>query len=507
MAILDKSMLLQIIILMALSNPNPVLNENTKNKQAVSNTPSRFSKVVHYYQRRNDSLGVRSAKFLIENMNGLMSVDQETGTVVCDENVLTEEYLIRSINQSLDVSRKEIINKNLSEEVFFQHILPYRLSYEQLTNWKALCISNYGKLLANTRGLPFEERATSSIRLINDRLINTFTYDSNALSGNFQTWKQLYQYRRGDCWAMTNMITFSLRAFGVPVTIDFITGWANSNGASHAWNVFVKNDRRTIPFMGFEASPPNYDPFRIYKSLRRFPVKVYRKVMAVSGQSLREVVTEVQDIPAQLDFDRVLDVTDEYLSTKTVKLTAPSLINQDVSYLSLFSKWGLAPVVWARGSGGVFTFLKMGTNGLYSLTTFSRSGCESISYPFSVNSVTPRIYKPNKMATISIRIKTTSSVESRALSLYGKDITKAQFFTAMEGVYNKGIGDVPKDNTQYNLYYWDKKWVHVQKRVKIAGAQLIFTNVPSNAVYKLSNDSGLSYSRVFTYNNSEQIWW
>ncbi len=60
---------------------------------------------------------------------------------------------------------------------------------------------------------------------------------------------------------------------------------------------------------------------------------------------------------------------------------------------------------------------------------------------------------------------------------------------------------------KYELVYWDnKQWV--SSGIKIAGNnQLIYRNIPSNALYRLHNITKGSEERIFTYEDGKQVWW
>lgn len=59
---------------------------------------------------------------------------------------------------------------------------------------------------------------------------------------------------------------------------------------------------------------------------------------------------------------------------------------------------------------------------------------------------------------------------------------------------------------EYELFYWDKKWVSLG--VKTAKEyQLIFENVPQNALLYVKCTTEGRENRIFTYENNQQVWW
>ena len=306
---------------------------------------------------------------------------------------------------------------------------------------------------------------------------------------------------------MTNTITYPLRALGIPAAIDFITNWGNVNGGGHAWNALVLNNDKDIPFLGFEASPPDYSPFRIYKSIDRYPPKIFRKTFSKNVKALPNLVSATDVIPYSLKFDRFVDVTDHYLPTKNIRVTLKNRAEPEVTYLSVFSNGFWQPVYWARINSGSYMFDKMAVGLLYMPSLFGNLRInEPLDYPFTVLGQKIVRFKPNKRKFQNIKIDNTQSLELEALGLFGLDISKNTFYQRMEAVILGKNRSKPINGETYKLFYWDNEWVLVGKKRKIPDKDLIFPTVPVNAIYRLlsSNDNGRK--RVFSYNKG-QIWW
>ena len=63
---------------------------------------------------------------------------------------------------------------------------------------------------------------------------------------------------------------------------------------------------------------------------------------------------------------------------------------------------------------------------------------------------------------------------------------------------------LPGEN--YELFYWDARWVSLGNQKGIDMKPLIFNNVPKNALFWLRTNKGKE-ERIFTYENGKQIWW
>ncbi|CAG4989404.1 hypothetical protein DYBT9275_00284 [Dyadobacter sp. CECT 9275] len=259
---------------------------------------------------------------------------------------------------------------------------------------------------------------------------------------------------------MTNTITYPLRALGIPAAIDFITNWGNANGGGHAWNALVLNNGKDIPFLGFEASPPDYSPFRIYKSTKRYPPKIFRKTFSTNTAALSNLVSATDAIPSSLNFDRFVDVTHHYLPTKNIKVTLKSKVCPELAYLSVFSNGFWQPVYWAKGNSGSYIYDRMATGLLYMPIMFGNSKINgALDYPFAVLEQGITRFKPEKDRLQDIMITNTQSLELDALALFGLDISSETFYHRMEAVMSDENRSKPINGKIYKLFYWDYGWV------------------------------------------------
>lgn len=65
-----------------------------------------------------------------------------------------------------------------------------------------------------------------------------------------------------------------------------------------------------------------------------------------------------------------------------------------------------------------------------------------------------------------------------------------------------------KDKEIYELFYWDNKWISLGRQTgSITTQSLTYPNAPTNALFVLRNLTKGSEERIFTYENSKQVWW
>jgi len=464
--------------------------------------------VLGHYKKNGDTLHYNAALFLIRNMPGLSSVDLVQKIEKPDVQYITAQYLIDNIDLAFQECGKSLNEGSLPFGNFCEYVLPYRLGNEPLSDWREKSLLKY-RSLADSMSLinGNNSKYCYVVAVVNNGLIDQFKYSSKSKPANFQTWGELMQVKTGDCWAMTNTITYPLRALGIPAAIDFITNWGNANGGSHAWNALVLNNGKNIPFLGFEASPPDYSPFRIYKSIDRYPPKIFRKTFSKNLQALPHLISDTDAIPSNLHFDRAVDVTDHYLPTSNIRVALKSKSVPKVAYLSVFSNGSWQPIYWAKANLGCFEFDKMASGLLYLPSSFdNKKGIKSIGHPFAVLNKEIINFKPSLNQLTNIKIIHTQSLELDALSLYGLDISKDTFYHRMEAVMSDKKRSIPINGESYKLFYWDNEWVLVEEKKKIPNSDLIFNDVPVNAIYRLLSSNSNGKERVFSY-NKKQIWW
>jgi hypothetical protein len=104
------------------------------------------------------------------------------------------------------------------------------------------------------------------------------------------------------------------------------------------------------------------------------------------------------------------------------------------------------------------------------------------------------------------KLDTYFNAREGVFSWAGLDLTKPQQITS--------IRYAPRSDTNfilvgdnYELKYWNGlKWLSQGNQIAV-DQQLTYQNVPSNGVYILYNKSRGNESRIFTYEQGQQIWW
>jgi len=450
----------------------------------------------------DDPLREKSLNFLIEN-----SKDKYSQTFLSfqinDFSNIRKEYLFNHIESSIQVSKDRIEEGVFTENQFLNYILPYRLRYESLEDWRTLAIQNYGGL--------FSDDIFKQVKNINDSLKTIFNFTGSSFPN--RKLSNLLDNCNGGCYEMSDIAAFTMRANGIPVAIDFAK-WSNIAG-EHQWNALILKDKNS-PFMGIESDPsPKIDSLgyetepetlKIFMDYKRF-AKVYRKSFLKyekfeSDFNPKQIISKVNYI----------DVTKEYCNdAKDIKLKFGSDLNEnDLVYLCVYENNFWVPVDYSYYKNNTLFFKDVCVNNVFILRKKVNEKLEYFNNPFTFNQqgeITFR--KPSKTNFENLKLSFFNSKEREVMKLLKRGLKFSEEVKLIKRILEDNItGFIHKDST-YNLFIWDKKWVKVNE-AKGEDGFINFKNIPENALYKLEdiNDATAYRNRCFTIDSTFiQNWW
>ena len=456
----------------------------------------RIMSCFHYFEARQDSLAIESLKFLLANMHDKYSLDS-SGNKKYDLENIESSFLVDNIRKSLQKCRARINDGTLPFSDFCEFVLPYRFDNELLINWRQKCLDK--------RYLPNNRHDISGLFDINRQISKGFVFSYSSDINRNSTWTEMENSKAGDCWIMNYTSAYPLRAYGYPVAIDFAPVWGNTNGGAHSWSVFLENGLETA-FMGSESSAVGYQVKRIYCE-ERIPPKVFR--LTFSNSEEMRIHEDLNNVPPSIEWKNRIDVTEKYTPVKNVILTSSKLRRHRVAYLATYSNGEWAPVFWANTEGHTCRFKKMATGVLYMPIIYEKGGMHPLSSPFRISPITNdvRQFKVNEKALCKIQIKTTQSRAMDELLAYSLGRAGTDFFETMDSVDHDKRRSRPIRGELYSLFYWKERWVKSsESRVGLDGS-LVFSSIPSSAVYRLTKGGIPGRERLFSIENGQQQWW
>lgn len=346
-----------------------------------------LEKVLKHYE--NDSLKLKAAIFLIENMpfyyayeskqldqykNNLYKIaienecsDDEAIQIaqkrfgvlsydsfrkVFDAHIITADYLIKNIDLSFKVWKEKPWGKYISFDVFCETILPYRIGNETLEDWKEVYYERYQPLLDSSTT---DNDPVKACQIIFDHI-------------NKETWVFNYKYqfphlgalnllenRFGTCDDRCDLSLYIMRALGISGGIDFILQHPDRMHKSHSWNYVTDSTGKHTELELYDLRPGSrHDPgTEIKKGI------VCRLCFSVQKNSL-PIVCMNKPIPPTLSSIFMKNVSELYFKDE-LNITIPNNDKKEnILYLSVFDNKNWIPVAWTKikDKQGIFKHLE-----------------------------------------------------------------------------------------------------------------------------------------------------
>lgn len=267
-------------------------------KYADTNSLQLREVINHYSKNDYDSLKLRAAAYLIENMigkgyyklekhtlngkkvnfevfdktflnipGGIDSInalkkkyEDSTGCgeilygnpqFVEDIKTITAQYLIENIDYAFLAWEKPWAKK-LSFDEFKELILPYRFGSEPLQNWRKKMYRDGNWIYKET---------TDRLKMasyLNDSLHKIYKWYGNekiSYYPGFLTVDQLNVTQCGRCDDLNMLVAYWLRSIGVPTASEFTPYWGNSNMGGHSWISVLDTTSKFVPMNAIFNNP------------------------------------------------------------------------------------------------------------------------------------------------------------------------------------------------------------------------------------------------------------
>ena len=398
-------------------------------KQAGNNR-GELEKVLQYYGRNPaDSLKLRAAEFLIENMeykyseyysyvepfldlyqadreayndrrsvfyelskhrlDSLMRVYDTEAIKTYDMKTITADYLIKNIELAFQMW-SEPWSKRFDFDTFCEYILPYRIHHEPLSDWRETFIKKYDWVKDSIANLS----DTEEIALyLNDLVGDGFRGDEFGLP--FPAVVVLDKVKIGECADRYLLVTHVLRAMGIPAMIDY-TPQSDHTFKSHPWTVYLDTLFRYRPFDGGDtrsvlfrkqALPRSAFPEKTILPLANgFGSNVYRHTYSLNQNGLVKVLKKMTAIPPLFQDPYLKNVTELYefeMYDTELDLNGFQVRNNELVYLSVFGYGdNLREADWGIVKNKKVPFKNIGANIVYLLCRYVDDRLIPFSDPF-----------------------------------------------------------------------------------------------------------------------------
>lgn len=406
---------ISLLLLGSCRMPTPTPGVEEALSKAGSNRNELF-RVIRHYQEGTDSLKLKAALFLIENMadkyyytgkaideyytfiDSVYQIQQEEYDIPViynefrskaqyikeqpvlnsDVQTLTADYLVENIEDAFDVWNRPW-NRHLSFEEFCELILPYRIGSEIPENWRSLYQERFKSFLQSDT----IQTARQACTAINNALIKQTIHiaQSSVLPINLRP-STLANLKFGLCGDYANLAVFAMRSVGIPVAIEIVPHWGDNNN-SHVFNVVYDNKGTSHDFSGSEQNPDEH----LIRFKNAIP-KVYRKTFGKQASSLA-MQHGNEAIPSYFENPCLLDVTDNYplIGAKDITISLPEQPNRRFAYLCVFNPHGWTPVAWGNITQNKAEFKAIGPNIVYQTALYQNEKLEPVGDPFLLDSL------------------------------------------------------------------------------------------------------------------------
>jgi len=502
------------------TSTNSIPNEVQIVLDSAKQNKIELEKLINHYKKAKDNQKLKAAYFLIENMEGqcyakyklvdttdnkvkfsvldykdykemvaawdsienrIGTIDYIKDTLIFDIYNVKADYLIENIDLAFEVWKKPW-SKQLSFDDFCEYILPYRSSNEPIENWRKPLFDRYAWLEDSLKDKTDPIEACTKI---NSEIHSWFSFDSRFYRHPTDLGlSQMLKYKMGRCEDMTNLAIYAMRSQGVPVMSDYTPAWPNT-GNNHAWNATLTKDGKVVIFMGGERNPYDYE-------LGNKKAKVYRKTFSRQKNSLAMTAPDYESIPGWLARSHYIDVTKNYIDVVDVKLrlTHEKPDSCNYAYLFVFNSGEWKSIHWGTiDSNNIATFTDMGKDIAYLPVYYKKEKFIVAGNQFILNedgTISENV--ADTINTINIDLYSTTKKVTR---LTTDEIEKASF----------------KNGAEYELFYWNDKWIKISSQIAKEEKPLHFESVPSNALYWLVEKDSKKDERIFTIVDSKVKWW
>ena len=366
--------------------------------QAGDNRRELEKALEHYAAHPADSLKLKAAQFLIENMpfhysyggeymdayvhkidssfasdpielrTALYTLPEGYPELACrmeikpDVQCITAGYLIHNIDLSFKIWQESSWLRELSFEHFCEYLLPYRVGREPLTCWKDSLPGSFRHRIKDASELGNASKdAYAMFKLLKEHLMKDVEYLNRKIPIPDET---IGTYKV-DCLRESDIFACLWRMCGIPTAIDVFPICGDGNNMHSDIAIIdgrVLGDRGIPMVQGLSAA------------------KVYRKIFSVNRS---QILRQTKDyVPPFAAYPFYKDVTSSYVSTADISIKPKTGIDSpEHLYLGVFSL-GWQGIAHARIKHGKATFKDVGVGVVYIPFYFAGDRQVFVSNPF-----------------------------------------------------------------------------------------------------------------------------
>ncbi len=469
-----------------------------------------LEKVISHYKKTGEPQKLKAAYFLIENMDahnssGYYWEDRSGKRVPYNEldyptfekavtafqkikainpglhphttkdqdiNNLKAGYLIQNIDYAFHQWKSDSRYKNIPFNDFCEYLLPYRVSSEPLQPWREV----YNKQFSWFKDKYRSGGLVNSLSFISADFRNWFTNTYSIENSREPLPRlgglQLLLRKKGPCEDIADLVVFTMRSQGIPAAVNYIPYWATAT-SSHFFNTIFDEHMKPVQ-VDVAGNPP------VHNTLAREPSKVLRITYSKQHETIAENEKITNIPPGFMRNSCYIDVSDQFWHTSNISCKLfETGVKFKHAFVCVFNGMGWRPTWWGTIKNNNTTFKNMPQGAIFLPVYFTAGQMKPAGYPIAHGYNHELILVPDTIHKRSVIIRE----EDKYLAF--------------------------RTGKSYELFYWNNSWKTLGKRRALFNThELLFTNVPGNALYLLIPEYSEKKERPFMILDNGKIkWW
>lgn len=386
-----------------------------------------------------------------------------------DIDTIKADFLIQNTNLAFAAWRRQTVPCTFED--FCEYILPYRVSFEPLQDWRSNYTNHFSPLFEQADAVPSDTLLLRIGQNIKTWFTNTYRVEERKEPISRLGAMQLLLRKKGACEDIADLASLMARSGGFASAVDMIPAWATASGLHYINYMNVNNFGKHH----FDASDN-----QIIDSLSREPAKVIRTTFSKQQNTATAIADTAQIPPGYMQLSNYKDVTNEFWVTKDVPVQLFN-VGTAIPHIAFVSVWNYMewkPIWWGKVSGSKTVFTNMSKGVVYLPVFYINRQLLPAAWPIAIGYHNTLVLKPDTVNTHTIHIA-----------------EQPQYLSFRTG-------------KKYSLFYWNDQWI--KEGTKTANAnltELVFDKVPTNALLLLVPQYKQDKERPFIITNEgKRVW-
>lgn len=358
-----------------------------------------------------------------------------------DIQILSFDFIHNNIEQATEVWLKTPWHNNISDGIFFDYVLPYRVKDEppSCIGWRDSLYNRYHHIIDGIKDVKI------AFGKVHKHLLEEFQIHNIGGYPYLLSTMDAGKMKAGQCIHRSAYIVAVMRALGIPAALDIVDSWANFSTNGHSWVALVTNDGtytverddsiarqfNTIDASVFHIKDTLEADFPYNVNFKKRISKIWRCTFSQNSSS-NDYEDEEADKSTTCKFRNpfIQEVTRDYGYDKYINIF--SLRHRGYAYLCTFltgHDW--SPVTYTKNYIGYFSFTDIPDSVIFLPAYFKKGIIKALAPPFVI---TPNGKKVFQADTVLLQ---TMTIERK----YPFSLIAAKSWPQAKGAYFEASND------------------------------------------------------------------